>query len=435
MPERRPTVLIVDDEEKLRRFLRREFERKGYPVRAAGDRAAALAALADGQVDVVLLDIVMPGADGMALLEEVRREHPDAAVIMLTGNASVETAVRALKLGARDYLSKPYDMAELELAVMRAYAESCLRQENEALRLEHAVPADGPELTGASAAIAAVRRQLALLAGSDGPVLFEGEGGSGKERAARVLHALGPGPRAPFLVLDCALLGPSEAEARLFGQGPGKGLLELAARGTVFFDDIGKLPLPAQGRVLRLLENGEFRRDGEASPKRLRCRLTGAACEDLEAAVRQRRFSRDLLSRLSPRTVRVPPLRERPEDIPVLAERYLSSFAGSPGRTLAPEAAALLMRYPWPGNVRQLQSVLERARLKSEGPRIDAGHLFLPRTGDGPAEAPESLSAVERSHILKVLADCDGNRTRAAGVLGVDPKTLYNKLKEYRSRP
>lgn len=424
MPERKASVLIVDDEEKLRRYLRKELERKGYAACDAADRDGALRALAGRAVDVVLLDIVLPGASGMEILAELRREQPELQVIMLTGNAAVESAVRAMKLGAYDYLPKPYQLDELLPLVDRAFAKARLTRENRSLRLELARHRESRELIGASAALQELRAALERLAPAASPLLLEGEAGTGKELAARLLHSLGPRAEEPFLVVDCGASEDAALERDLLGS---DGLLALAGRGTVYLDDIEALGAPLQAGLLRLLDAGEGR-----------ARLVAATRADLGAAVRDGAFRAELYYRFGVSRVRMPPLRERPEDIPALAAHFLARLRARAGRgpeAIEPEALARLSRYPWPGNARQLEEVVERAALRAGGARIADAAVYLPRNGDGPCEEVATLAAVERSHILKVLAEAGGNRGRAAAVLGVDPKTLYNKLKRYQAGP
>lgn len=431
MREPKAAVLVVDDEEKLCRYLLKEFERKGYAAFAAHDREGARDILARERVDVVLLDLVLPGTGGLEILAELRRDRPALQVIMLTGNAAVETAVRSMKLGAYDYLSKPYDMGELELLIDRAHADARMRRENQALRCELSRRIGPRELLGESAALTEVRGLLARLARGSAPVLIEGEAGTGKELAARLIHADDSWSEGLFMPLDCAALEEPILERELCG------LLGLAGRGTVFLDDVGALPPALQERLTRFLDSGDYLPAGGGPALRSGARIVAATQEDLARAVREGRFDQTLLDRLGTARVRIPPLRERPEDIALLAGHFFARHRARQARGpvgLGPEVLARLTRYPWPGNARQLESVIARAVLLAAGEAVGPDDVYLPSAGEGPAEPADSLAAVERSHIVKVLAEAGGNRTRAAAVLGVDVKTLYNKLKGYQAR-
>ncbi|MBI5208371.1 MAG: sigma-54-dependent Fis family transcriptional regulator [Elusimicrobia bacterium] len=445
MNPRKACVLLVDDEDKLRKYLRKEFERQGYKFHDAGERAGAVALLAAERVDVVLLDIVLPGTGGMDILKELRKEHPEAQVIMLTGNATVETAVEAMKMGAYDYLTKPYNLSELMLLVDRAFGESRLRRENEVLRLQLAREGRSRDFVGRDPKLAELRAVVKRVAPTASPVLITGETGTGKELVARLIHETGGHADGPFVAVNCSAFQETLLESELFGHERGaftdavsqkKGLIEMADGGTLFLDEIGTMAIGMQAKLLRFLDHGEYRRVGGTRVMRATARIVSATNQDLAQAIKGGRFREDLLYRLNVVSVQVPPLRERKGDIALLVEHFVakgSAAHGRGGRRLSPAAIERLMAYHWPGNVRELENVIERSMVMAEGDVVGPGDIVMP-AGAVPLE-PEggaaSLAAVEKAYILEVLARTDGNKTKAAAILGVDVKTLYNKLKGY----
>lgn len=445
---RKASVLIVDDEEKLRHYLKKELVRKGYEVQDAGEGKAAMDSLARQTADVVLLDIALPGESGVAVLEKIRKEHPLARVIMLTGNATVETALESMKLGAYDYLTKPCDLTELFLLIDRAFSESLLRRENEVLQRRFSRESEFDLFVGEDPGVQEALRMAEKAAAASSSVLISGETGTGKEIIARMIHQKSARRDEPFLALNCAAFQDSLLESELFGHEKGAftdasrqkpGLVELASRGSLFLDEIGDMSPGIQAKVLRFLDSGEFRRVGGTRNMKTDIRILSATHRDLPKAAREGKFRDDLYFRLNVVAIRLPPLRERRGDIPLLAEHFLKKCSASivtRSRSLSPDALDALKDYPWPGNVRELENIIERAMILSEGEVIRREDIASclkggPASGDRPKDA--SLAEVERCHILKVLADAGANKAQAARSLGIDVKTLYNKLRDYEA--
>ncbi|MBI3565609.1 MAG: sigma-54-dependent Fis family transcriptional regulator [Elusimicrobia bacterium] len=445
---RKASVLIVDDEEKTRHYLKTELLRKEYEVQTARDGREAMDSLAGEFADVVLLDIAMPGETGVEVLAKVRREHPMARVVMLTGNATVETALESMKLGAYDYLTKPYDLTELCLVIDRAFEETKLRRENEVLQRRFSRESEFDLFVGEDPGVKEALRMAEKAAAAASAVLISGETGTGKEIIARMIHQKSARRDEPFLALNCAAFQDALLESELFGHEKGAftdasrqkpGLVELASRGSLFLDEIGDMPSGVQAKVLRFLDSGEFRRLGGTRNMRTDVRILSATHRDLPKAIEECRFRNDLFFRLNVVTIRLPPLRERTGDIPRLAEHFLKKCSASIAtrcRSLSPAALDALKDYPWPGNVRELENVIERAMILSEGDSIMGADIAACLKGSYSAgERPKdsSLAEVERCHILKVLAASGANKAQAARALGIDVKTLYNKLREYEA--
>ncbi len=438
-------LLVVEDEQELREILVHGLARRGFIVAAAADGEAALAMLAGQEFDVIVLDLRMPRRDGIQVLQQIRADGHDAEVIIVTGHADVETAIDAVKLHAFDYLTKPFQFAELLQAVNRAADYRRLRLENRSLRRAVSQQQAAPMLCGQSRAMDRLRSLLDRASQSSSNVLVLGESGSGKELVARSIHSGSPRRELPFLALNCAALPDDLLESELFGHERGAftgatgrrhGLLELAHQGTLFLDEVGEMSVAMQAKLLRALDRGEIRRLGGDRTLHVDVRIIAATNKDLGQAVASGAFRHDLYYRLGVVVIEVPPLRERVEDIPLLVEHFAQQVA-PPGRApvkLTAEAMALLMRYPWPGNVRELRNVVERLSVLSGDAEVTAAEAALYLPADSPEALDSgllSLAEVERRHILKVLQRCGGNRTRAARILAVDPKTLYNKLKAF----
>jgi len=443
---RKASVLIVDDEEKLRHYLKKELLRKGYEVQDAREGKDAMDSLARQCADVVLLDISLPGENGVAILEKIRKEHPLARVIMLTGNATVETALESMKLGAYDYLTKPYGLAELCLVIDRAFAETQLRREHEVLQRRFSQESQFDLFVGEDPGVQEALRMAEKAAAASSAVLISGETGTGKEIIARMIHQKSARRDEPFLALNCAAFQDALLESELFGHEKGAftdasrqkpGLVELASRGSLFLDEIGDMPPGVQAKVLRFLDSGEFRRLGGTRNMKTDIRILSATHRDLPKAISDGKFRDDLFFRLNVVTIRLPPLRERRGDIPRLAEHFLKKCAAtivSRSRRLSPDALDALKDYPWPGNVRELENIIERAMILSEGEvigRDDISSCLKGGSSSGERPKDSSLAEVERCHILKVLAAKGANKAQAARSLGIDVKTLYNKLRDY----
>ncbi len=445
---RKASVLIVDDEEKLRHYLKQELLRKGYEVQDAREGKEAMDLLARQCADIVLLDIYLPGESGVAVLEKVRKEHPLARVIMLTGNATVETALESMKLGAYDYLTKPYDLTELCLLIDRAFSESQLRRENEVLQRRFSRESQFDLFVGEDPGVREALRMAEKAADATSAVLIAGETGTGKEIIARMIHQKSFRRDEPFLALNCAAFQDNLLESELFGHEKGSftdasrqkpGLVELASRGSLFLDEVGDMPPGVQAKVLRFLDSGEFRRLGGTRNMKTDIRILSATHRDLPKAIQEGKFRDDLFFRLNVVMIRLPPLRERRGDIPRLAEHFLkkcSAVIAPRNRRFSPDALEVLTDYPWPGNVRELENIIERAVILSEGDEILREDLTSCLQGTsfvGERPRDSSLAEVERCHILKVLAVAGANKAQAARSLGIDVKTLYNKLRDYEA--
>jgi len=437
-------ILVVDDEEHVRTSLACWFRDEGFEVSTAASGREALQVLTREGADILLVDIKMPGMDGLELQRKVRELAPDATVIIMTAYAAVDTAVQAMKEGAYDYIVKPFDPEALSRLVRKASERYSLLQENRVLkaRLAALVPV---LVTRGEGAMRQVLELIQQVAPTDTSVLITGESGTGKELVARQIHAASPRQFGPFVALHCGALAEGVLESELFGHERGAftgavgrrlGKIELAHEGTLFLDEIGDVPPKVQVDLLRVLQDKTFTRVGGNEPIRADFRLVAATNRDLEAEVTAGRFREDLFYRINVLRIHLPPLRERVEDIPLLAEHFLAQFSRQTAKKITgftPEAMAALCHYPWPGNVRELANAVERAVVLCRGDRITPDLLpFTQRL----APEDETLAAVEANHIRKVLAAQQWNVTQAARVLGIDRVTLYNKMKRYGiSRP
>ena len=437
-------VLIAEDEEHLGTILEQFLLGRGYQVTVTRDGASALAALRSEAYDVALLDIVMPEMDGLEVLRHIREEPNHPEVIIITGNGTIETAITAIRLGAYDYLSKPYRMAEIDVLVRRAWERRRLAHEN--AQLHHRLSRlDGePEIMTQYAPMQAVLQLVTRVAKSDSPVLISGESGTGKELIARALHRLSERGAGPLVDINCEAIADTLIETELFGYEKGAfvgaesrkvGLFELAGGGTLFMDEIGGLEPKVQGKLLRALEQGSFFRVGGTQKVEVNARIVAATNKDLSAAVSDGRFRSDLFYRVNTISIVLPPLRERAVDIPLLANGFLAHFGGTHPPRLADEAMRALQEYRWPGNVRELRNVMERAVLLANGGVIQARDLPLhaARTTNGTHGSTDdvSLAELERRHIESVLSRTNWHQGRAASVLGISSKTLYRKIREY----
>jgi len=442
-----PSILIVDDDIVVRDSLAKWFESEGFEVSIAPGASAALEMLAKRRFDLALVDIKMPGVDGIELQAKLREIDPSMPVIIMTGFASVETAVRALKNGAYDYITKPFDPDELVHLVNKAISHK--RAEREVSRLKENLEQIFPEthLIGQSPGMKRVIELVETVAPTDATVLITGESGTGKEVVARAIHALSPRRYNPMVVIHCGALTESLLESELFGHERGaftgaqarkKGKFEVADGGTVFLDEISDISLKVQTELLRVLQEKEIVRVGDTTPVKVDFRAIAATNKSLERLVEERLFRPDLYYRLNVFTINLPPLRERKEDIPLLANHFLDKLAkqmNRPPQRLAPETLELLMRYDWPGNVRELENSIERALLMRREGDLKPEDFPFQLHPSGPLIATgQRLEDVERAHIERILAETNWNLSKAARILDIDRTTLYNKIRKYGLR-
>jgi DNA-binding NtrC family response regulator len=440
-------ILIVDDELSVRQSLREWFLEDGFAVTTAEDGAAALQLMDDGPYDIVLLDLKMPGMDGITVQKRIRELDKGACVIILTAFASVETAVEALKLGAFDYVTKPVDPDELSNLVRNALRQRELTEENVRLKEKVSELAQVSPIVGDSPKMQRVFDMIRTVAETDSTVVIRGESGTGKELIARAVHAQSKRRFFPIVAVNAGSIPESLLESELFGPEKGaftgaqyrrKGKIELAHGGTLFLDEIGDVTPKMQIDLLRVLETKRFTRLGGNQEITSDFRLVCATHKNLEQLVETGTFREDLYYRINVFSIEVPPLRERTDDIMPLARFFVAKYAramGKPERAVSPDAERLLGEYRWPGNVRELENAIERAMVIGSGETIRAEDLPLHLENGGAVEPVErSLAAVEKEHITRVLEELGGNVSQAAKVLGIDRATLYNKMKRYGVR-
>jgi DNA-binding NtrC family response regulator len=434
-------LLVVDDELIVRDSLDKWFREEGYEVIVAESAQDALAKMAARRFDLALVDIKMPGTDGVELQRRMHEIDPDMLVIMMTGYASVETAVAALKNGAYDYVSKPFDPDDIAHTVHNALSHQRAQQENARLRETVASVVRPQEIVGQSAAMVRVFEAIQTVGPTDATVLITGESGTGKELCARAIHSASPRHYNPMVVIHCGALTESLLESELFGHEKGaftgaqyrkKGSFEVADGGSVFLDEIGDISLKTQTDLLRVLQEREITRVGSTHPIHVDFRCIAATNKNLQQLVDEGHFRPDLFYRLNVFQIQLPPLRDRKGDIPVLVEHFIRKFSASMNKRIIrvhPAAMALLDRYQWPGNVRELENAIERAMVVAQEPEIREEDFALRLPIAEPSA--RTLEDIERMHILAVLQDCKGNQTLAAEVLDIDRVTLHNKLKKY----
>ena len=442
--EHQTRILIVDDETIVRESLGNWFREEGYSVDMAASAREALEMLTAQHWDIFLLDIRMPGMDGLELQRKIKENHPVSTIIIMTAYASVETAVEAMKQGAYDYIVKPFDPDDLERLVRNAIERNSLVSENIQLRNQIDEVNLFHEVIGKSKTMHRVLEQVAIVSASDTTALIRGESGTGKELIARAIHANSPRRYLPIVVVNCGALSEGVLESELFGHEKGaftgahyrrKGKFEMADGGTLFLDEIGDINLKTQVDLLRVLEDKKITRVGGNAEIPVDFRLIAATNKDLEAMTKEGRFREDLYYRVNVFSIAIPPLRERREDIPLLAEHFLRRFAQSMNKPIsgfAAETMELLRGFDWPGNVRELQNAVERAVLVCRGKDIQQSDLPLQVSGSRQAATNgKSLSDVERQHVRQVLEETGWNVYQASRLLEIDRVTLYNKIKKY----
>jgi DNA-binding NtrC family response regulator len=439
-------LLLVDDDPDFRETVARRFMRRGFQVQEAthGEQALQLAGLR--QFDVVILDLIMPGLSGIQVLEQLKLTHPECEVILLTGQGTIETAVQAMKLGAYDFLTKPFPLAELEALIEKAYERHQLRKENVQLKAVLNRTQPSPEIIGKSEAMQEVFRMIERAGPTDKAILIQGESGTGKELVAKALHRASPRAERPMVVINCAALPESLLESELFGHEKGaftgaiatkQGLFEVADGGTLFIDEIGELAGSLQAKLLRVLEDGSMRRVGSIKERRVDVRLLAATNRDMEKEVAAGRFREDLFYRINVMSLQLPPLRDRDGDIPLLVQRFLGHEW-----TIQPTALRSLEAYRWPGNIRQLVNALERAQIMADNKSIGVDDLprevvtaaKLKSEPEPPVVEGGRLVDIQRAHILEVLRREHGNKARAARALGVNRRSLYRLMEKYNIR-
>lgn len=444
------TVLVVEDEELMRSILRRLLEDSGYEVVTAASAESALSAFGDNDIAVTLTDIKMTGMDGIELLDRIKGVDPDALVVIMTAYSSVDTAIAALRKGAYDYITKPFVNEDVVQRIKNAIQQRELFHENRALRRELQKQYTFSEIVGKSDSLQKIFSLVEKVADTNANVLILGESGTGKELIARAVHMSSRRASGPFLAVNCGALPESILESELFGHTKGsftgavsdkKGLFRSSSGGTLFLDEIGEMAQPLQVKLLRALQEHEVIPVGSSTAIKFDARIIAATNKQLEQEVKAGRFREDLFYRLNVIEIAIPPLRDRTEDIPLLAKHFVAKSARSQNskeKPIAPDSMAALASYPWPGNVRELENAIERAYILS-GDTIDldsmpqkvrdtAARSFPVRDGDG---FRPTLEEMERRYLMEVLGSVEQDKAKAAHILGIDLSTLYRKLKRY----
>jgi two-component system, NtrC family, response regulator HydG len=439
-------LLIVDDELSVRDSLSKWFREEGYDVGTAENANEALLRLAERKWDIALLDIKMRGTDGIELQRRIHEAEPDVICIMMTGYASVETAIAALKNGAYDYVTKPLDPDEIAHLVSRALEHRSAQRENLRLKEQVAETARPSDIVGQGPAMQRVFEAIETVGPTDATVLITGESGTGKELVSRAIHYASPRRFHPLVVIHCGALTESLLESELFGHEKGaftgaqyrkKGKFEIAEGGTVFLDEIGDISLKTQTDLLRVLQEREICRVGGNQAIKVDFRVVSATNKSLEQLIDEGKFRPDLFYRLNVFRIELPPLRERKEDIPLLVNHFVGKFSREMNKRISrvsPRAMDLLQAHAWPGNIRELENAVERAMVVAQEPEIREQDFALARPNGSSVTSPltsKSLDEMERTHILRVLEECGGNQTRAAELLDIDRVTLHHKLKKY----
>ena len=450
------TILVIEDKESMAEMLKETLESEGYKVISARDGVEGIRHLKEGKIDLVLTDLKLPKKDGLDILKASREENQLIPVIVMTAFGSVETAVSAMKEGAFDFITKPFDTDHLLMLIKRAIETQRLYTENILLKEEFASKLGFPRIIGKSEKIADVAQMVQKVANTKTTVLLLGESGTGKELFARAIHNLSQRRAYPFVPINCAAIPRDLLESELFGHEKGSftgadakklGKFELADKGSIFLDEVGDMDLTIQSKLLRAIEDGEIERVGAVKAIRVDVRIVAASNRELEKAVEDRKFREDLYYRLNVFPIRIPPLRERRGDIPLLVEYFINKYCieiKTQLKAVSKEALDMLMNYHWKGNVRELENAIERAVILCDGDTITPEHFVLnrqPVSGDakkslymgGTLEdvAKEALKIAESQRIVDVLKETKGNKSKAAEILHVSYKTLLTKIKDY----
>ena len=446
LPHKKISILVVDDELSIRESLSGWLQQDGYEVESAADGPAALAKAQETHYDIMLLDVKMPRMDGITVLKKLRESNADTAVVVMTAHGAIQDAVEAMKLGAHDYLLKPFDLEEMSLIIEKLVQVQTLAMENLILKDRVATISRFENLVGQSPPMLQLFETIVDVAQSDATVLLTGETGTGKELVARSIHSQSPRCYGPFIAINCGAFTEHLLESELFGHEKGaftdasytkKGRLEMAHGGTLFLDEVGDISIKMQIDLLRVLETREFTRVGGTVLLHSDFRVIAATHQDLQEGIRKKTFRQDLYYRLNVIHLQVPPLRERPEDIPLLAQHFLRRYATETNKkvdSIHPEAMEAMRRYSWPGNVRELENALERAVVVGKGRQLKPADLpFV--VGAEEEVAGLSLEDVERRYIAQVLASAKGHISNAAKVLRINRTTLYHKIKKYGLAP
>ena len=438
-----PRILVVDDEEAMRESLNDWLKEDGYEVGLAAGGQEAIDMVRQEPWEVILLDLKMPGMDGLEALKHLKEVRPDVEVLMMTAYATVDTAVQAMKEGAFDYLVKPFDPDEIEILIKKIVKQKELILENLLLRKRLEERDHFDEIIGKSDAMQQIFELIKRVAPTESTVLITGESGTGKELIAQAIHGNSRRCYMPLIAVSCGALPDSLLESELFGYEKGaftgaehtkRGRFEMAHKGTLFLDEIGDISLKTQVDLLRVLQQKELSRLGSEGSIEVDVRILAATNRDLEKAIIENRFRKDLFYRLNVISIHVPPLKERKEDIPLLAKASVRKCCLELNKdevNIAPSAMKLLVDYDWPGNVRELENVIERALVIGRGEEVIAEDLPFGQREIGGERLPRSLKAMEKMHIKRVLGEADWNISRAARELGIDRQTLYNKIEKY----
>jgi DNA-binding NtrC family response regulator len=442
-------VAVVDDNLEMGQVVTDLLSAEGYSVACFTNALEALAEFKQSVPRVLITDYKMRDVDGMALLKKMQENYPDVVTIMMTAFGSIETAIEAMKAGAYHYITKPFKNEEMVLLVKRAFDKSMLHQENKILRTELHRNFSFESIVGKSPAITTVFELIKLISPASANVLITGESGSGKELIARALHNSGPRRTKAFIPVNCSAIPEELLESELFGHVKGsftgaiadkKGLFREAHEGTLFLDEIGDLSLPLQAKLLRVLQDKQVRAVGDSQMRNVDVRIISATHRDLKAMVREGKFREDLFYRLNVIPIRVPPLRERMEDVPLLVDSFIQKFAirnNIPPKAISPEIMAIIMSYSWPGNVRELENIIERAMILSKGNSIDKSAILHGASEEGKTKVNElyqdrpTLDELEERYIKMILTEVNNKKDEAAKVLGINRRTLYRKEKTY----